>query len=235
MTQFTIDTEVADIIAALPQSAEVFRKLRIDFCCGGKVALKTAAMEQGFNPEEILKEIKELENTKTTEAFDPATFGDRTLVMYIQETYHDPLRDELPELSKYVSTVVNVHGSLHPELYRVQEIFEELSTELLDHTKDEDLNVFPLLLTFLRNPSNELVEKVTPHVQELEEEHENTGKLLFELRDITNNFTLPEGACATYSLVYRQLEELEKKTFQHIHLENNILFERVKKVLHSLN
>src|SRR5690606_831164 len=149
MTQFTIDPEVADIIAALPQSAEVVRKLRIDFCCGGKVALKTAAMEQGFNPEEILKEIKELENTKTTEAFDPATFGDRTLVMYIQETYHDPLRDELPELSKYVSTVVNVHGSLHPELYRVQEIFEELSTELLDHTKDEDLNVFPLLLTFL--------------------------------------------------------------------------------------
>src|SRR5690606_35467550 len=111
MTQFTIDTEEADIIAALPQSAEVFRKLRIDFCCGGKVALKTAAMEQGFNPEEILKEIKELENTKTTEAFDPATFGDRTLVMYIQETYHDPLRDELPELSKYVSTVVNVHRS----------------------------------------------------------------------------------------------------------------------------
>src|SRR5690606_30546411 len=155
-------------------------------------------MEQGFYPREIFKEIKEHENTKTTEAFDPATFGDRTLVMYIQETYHDPLRDELPELSKYVSTVVNVHGSLHPELYRVQEIFEELSTELLDHTKDEDLNVFPLLLTFLRNPSNELVEKVTPHVQELEEEHEKTGKLLFELRDITNNFMLPEGACATY-------------------------------------
>ena len=139
--------------------------------------------------------------------------------------------EELPTLSQYISTVVNVHGNWQPHLYRVQEIFEELSAELLEHTEDEDKNVFPLILEFLSNPKDELKEKVKPHVFELEEEHENAGNLLFELRDITNNFTPHDEACATYSLVYARLEQLEKDTFNHVHLENNILFERVRKAI----
>ncbi|MBS4220730.1 iron-sulfur cluster repair di-iron protein [Bacillus sp. FJAT-49711] len=232
MTQLTIDTHVADIVTALPQSADLFRNLRIDFCCGGKIALKEAAEARDLNPIEVLNEIKAIEiNQGNQSAVDPATFGNKTLVAYIQEKYHECLREELPTLSQYVSTIVNVHGDWQPHLYRIQEIFDELSKELLEHTEDEDKNVFPLILEFLGNPQEEIKETVRPHVFELEEEHENAGKLLFELRDITNNFTLPEGACATYSLVYARLEQLEKDTFNHVHLENNVLFDRVRNAI----
>lgn len=43
---------------------------------------------------------------------------------------------------------------------------------------------------------------------------------------MTNDFTPPEGACGTYRLVYQRLEALESDLFEHIHLENNILFPR---------
>ena len=66
--------------------------------------------------------------------------------------------------------------------------FKSLRIELLDHTEDEDRNVFPLIIEFLDNPTEELKDKLKPHVFELEEEHENAGKLLNELREITNDF-----------------------------------------------
>ncbi|NYF23333.1 hemerythrin domain-containing protein [Sporosarcina sp. JAI121] len=137
----------------------------------------------------------------------------------------------MPLLAPYITKVARVHGEKHPHLLRVQEIFDELRRELLDHTEDEDANVFPFILKFLENPTPELKEKIEPHVIELEQEHENAGKLLFEIRNLTNEFTLPADACGTYKLVYARLEQLEKDTFEHVYLENHNLFDRVRAAL----
>ncbi|MDS9473115.1 iron-sulfur cluster repair di-iron protein [Sporosarcina pasteurii] len=232
MTQITLDTHVSDIVTQLPQSTDLFRKLRIDFCCGGKIALKDAAEARNLGPEEVFNQVKALENKREQrESMHPASFGDRTLVSYIQEKYHDELREELPAIAPYVTRVARVHGDSNPHLLRIEEIYKELRDELLAHTEDEDENVFPLILEFLKNPTTELKEQIKPHVLELEEEHENAGRLLNELREITNDFTPPADACGTYRTVYARLEQLEKDTFDHVHLENNVLFDRVREYL----
>ncbi|KXH83848.1 iron-sulfur cluster repair di-iron protein [Sporosarcina sp. HYO08] len=232
MVQLTLDTQVSDIVNELPQSADLFRSLRIDFCCGGKVPLKDAAEERNLNPEEVLNSVKEIADKKEQRnSMHPSSFGAKTLVAYIQEKYHENLREELPQLTPYVTRVAKVHGDRHPHLLRIQELFKELRDELLDHTEDEDKNVFPLILEFLDNPTPELKEKIRPHVDELESEHAHAGEILFELRDITNNFTPPEDACGTYRVVYSRLEQLERDTFDHVHLENNDLFDRVRAAL----
>lgn len=232
MTQLTLDTQVSDIVTALPQSADLFRNLRIDYCCGGKISLKEAAENRNLQPEEVLKEIHAIEEKRETRnSLEPSSFGSKTLVAFIQEKYHAGLREELPALAPYITKVARVHGENHPHLLRVQEIFKTLRAELIEHTEDEDQNVFPLILEFLSNPTLELKEKVKPHVFELEEEHDSAGRLLHELREITDNFTPPETACGTYRLVYARLEQLEKDTFEHVHLENNILFDRVREII----
>ncbi|HIW31933.1 MAG TPA: iron-sulfur cluster repair di-iron protein [Candidatus Paenibacillus intestinavium] len=229
MIQITLETQVSDIATALPKSTDLFRNLRIDFCCGGKVSLQKAAEARNLDPAEVLDLIKEVEEkSERRESMAPASFGEKTLIAYIQEKYHEELERELPALTPYITKVARVHGDGHPHLLRVQEIFKTLRAELLDHTADEDKNVFPLILEFLNNPSAELKEQVRPHIFELEEEHENAGRLLNELRDITNNFTPPDDACGTYRTVYARLEQLEKDTFEHVHLENNVLFDRVR-------
>ena len=199
---------------------------------GGKIALEDAAKERKLNPEEVLNSVKKIEEKREQQSgIDPTSFGSKTLVSYIQEGYHTGFREELPLLAPYITKVARVHGENHPHLLRVQEIFKELRSELLDHTADEDANVFPLILEFLENPTPELKEKVKPLVKELEQEHEHAGKLLFEIRDLTNNFMLPDEACGTYRLVYARLAQLEKDTFEHVHLENNNLFDRVRVAL----
>lgn len=232
MNQLTINTHVSDIATLLPQSTDLFRKLRIDFCCGGQMPLKEAAEKQDLVADEVLEQIEMLKHKQDQRnSTHPSSFGDRTLVSYIQEKYHDELRAELPALAPYITRVMKVHGEQHPHLMRIGEIYKILRTELLDHTEDEDENVFPLVLAFLKEPTPALKERIKPHINELESEHENAGRLLTELREITNDFTPPAGACGTYRTVYARLEQLEKDTFNHVHLENNILFERVKKAL----
>jgi regulator of cell morphogenesis and NO signaling len=58
----------------------------------------------------------------------------------------------------------------------------------------------------------------------MEMEHELVGKNLDQIRVLTNNYILPEDACASYSLLYIMLYEFEDDLHLHIHLENNILF-----------
>lgn len=230
MSQITLNTLVADVVTAIPRSADLFRKLRIDFCCGGKIALEQAALNRNLDPLQVLSEILYIENKQKDYAENqPACErSEKELITHIQQKHHAYLRDELPQLTPYITKLTRVHGEQHPHLLRVQEIYTSLKQELLEHTEDEDQVVFPRIIDFVEHPTAEFAKALEPHVLELESEHENAGTLLKELREITHDFDPPAEACGTYRLVYQRLAQLEKDTFEHIHLENNVLFEKVR-------
>ena len=52
------------------------------------------------------------------------------------------------------------------------------------------------------------------------------GAILKELRAITDEYSVPEDGCETYDLTFELIQRLESDLFEHIHLENNILFKR---------
>ena len=62
----------------------------------------------------------------------------------------------------------------------------------------------------------------------IEDEHEEVGTMIKKIHDLSDNFTAPEWACNTFKALYFKLEEFTNDLFQHIHLENNILFPKVK-------
>jgi regulator of cell morphogenesis and NO signaling len=55
-------------------------------------------------------------------------------------------------------------------------------------------------------------------------EHDTADEILRKMREISNDYKLPEDACPSFQALYFGLEELEKDLHQHIHLENNVLF-----------
>ncbi|WP_088006804.1 iron-sulfur cluster repair di-iron protein [Indiicoccus explosivorum] len=232
MNQFTLDTTVADIVRDVPQTGDLFRNLRIDFCCGGKIPLSEAAAGRGLDAEAVLVQVNEVADKQSAhEQKKPSSFEPAELILHIQDKYHSKIREELPLLAPYVTKLARVHGERYPYVNRVREIYLALKSELTDHTEDEDNNVFPLINNFFANPTEENREALKPHLEELESEHEAAGDLLKELRTITNGFQPPEDACGTHRLVIARLQELEGDTFEHIHLENNVLFERARQVI----
>ncbi|GGF27147.1 iron-sulfur cluster repair di-iron protein [Halobacillus andaensis] len=220
---------VSDIVKQFPKSSDLFKSYRIDFCCGGNRPLREAIEKRNLPKEEVLQRLNKLyeENEALNQKqinWDTASSSE--LIDHIIQKHHHYLQEELPNLSPFVTKVMKVHGGKQPHLRVIHKLFNELKTELEQHTLKEENEDFPLIIEYETNPTEEQLQIIQTKLADLEDEHSHAGDVLKELREITNDYSPPEGACGTYRLVYNRLEELEAETFQHIHLENNILFPR---------
>jgi regulator of cell morphogenesis and NO signaling len=229
---FQNSTIVSDIVTILPKASDVLKQYRIDFCCGGNRPVSEAIQEKGLSENEVLNKLNHLYEqvqASDVQGTDWTKATDLELIDQIVHKHHAYLSEELPQLSPYVTKILRVHGPQHKELADVHQLFHQMKTELEQHTIKEENEIFPLILEYEKNPSSKLLDQLTLSIKELEEEHEAAGDILKKLRDVTRDYQLPEGACMTYRLTFKRLEDLESDLFQHIHLENNILFPRLLK------
>lgn len=225
---FTTDTLVKDIVNELPKTSDVFKKNRIDFCCGGNIPLSQAVVQNELNMDSLLEELKVVyeKSSPADKDLEVWTESDsNTIIDHVISNYHRVTEEELKALSPYVTKVSRVHGDNHPELLKVNELFYEFKKEMIEHQAKEEAVVFPLIRQISDN-TVENREEAVAMIVELEKEHDHAGELLRQIRAITSDFELPLDACGTYRLVYKRLEDLEGLTFMHVHLENNILFPR---------
>lgn len=225
---FSANTLIKDIVNELPKSSDVFKRYRIDFCCGGNISLTTAAEQSNVDLAIVMDELAVVfeKSTPADKNVDVWLNSDtNTIIDHVINHYHHPLMEELAELSPYVTKVSRVHGDSHPELLRVKDLFYEFKKEMTEHSAKEEETVFPLIQKLADN-SSENREETVNFIRELEKEHDHVGSILKELREITSDFTPPLDGCGTYRLVYKRLEMLEGETFMHVHLEQNILFPR---------
>lgn len=223
-------TKVSEIVTKFPKSSDILKAYRIDFCCGGNVPLLEAVQKQNLDINEVLTKLHQAYSdaeaySQNTVNWNEATYSE--LIDHIVSKHHAYLKEELPELSMYVTKIARVHGDRHPELIRVYHLFHELKDELEFHLPKEENTDFPLIKKFESERTEENLAAFRNVVDDLESEHEKAGSILKELREITGDYVLPEDACRTYTLSFKRLEDLESDLFQHIHLENNILFPRV--------
>jgi len=221
---------LGEIVAAFPGASNLFKAKRIDFCCGGDRQLDAVLQEKGMDSASFLGELNALvEQAGQRSAADidwrEAPLGE--LVDHIVRKHHAYLEQELPVLGGFVTKILRVHGFSHPELVELHKLFHQAKVELEQHMIDEETNVFPLIKQAEQMSDPAARKQALGLIGELEHEHELVGGLLQQMREITSDYVLPEGACTTYALTFRKLEELESDTFEHVHLENNILFSRL--------
>ncbi|WP_043933072.1 iron-sulfur cluster repair di-iron protein [Bacillus sp. EB01] len=225
---YSEQTLVRDLVNDFPKTADVFKKVRIDFCCGGATPIAAAAAAGNVDLETLMGNLEEVIQKSSGVENDLKVWMDSSspsIIDHVIAQYHNPLREEFAALSPYVTKVARVHGENHPELLKMHELFYELKKEMLEHVDKEEATVFPLI-NQLEADTIEDREQALNYIKELEQEHDHAGSILKQLREVTGDFTPPIDACGTYRLVYRRLEMLEDQTFMHVHLENNILFPR---------
>jgi regulator of cell morphogenesis and NO signaling len=220
---------VGDIVSLYPKTAEVFKKHRIDFCCKGNKSLQQVIHDQDIQEEELLKGLNMAAVSWEYENQNWLELSSSQLIDFIIKNHHAYLKETLPQLSEYVNKVARVHGPHHPELLQVNQWFEALRNEMEQHMEKEEREAFPALIEYEEDPTDAKREKMVEILDTLELEHEGSGNLLGQIREVTKDYELPEDACTTFRLTYLNLEEMEADMFQHIHLENNILFNRLNR------
>ena len=227
---FSSSDKIGDIVARFPKAGEIFTKYGIDFCCGGHRSLSEAIQEKGLEEKKVLERLEKGYQDTIGQALtdiDWRQAPSNSLIDHILNTHHVFLRRELPQLSDLTTTILRVHGASHGDvLAKVHRLFHTLKLEVDQHLIQEEEIVFPLLKEYAENPAPGQLDKITDLNGGLIEVHEGAGGILKELRKVTDQYKLPDDACRTYMMTYTKLEGLESDLFQHIHLENNLLFPR---------
>lgn len=230
-TKFSSEHKIGDIVTIFPGASDIFYNYNVDFCCGGNRPLKEAIVAQNLDEQKLLNDLNqayEAFDVKNNEFVDWAKETPGKLADYTVNKHHAYLNEVLPMLGDYTLKILKVHGKNHGELYKVHKLFNNLRSELEQHLVKEENLVFPLIKEYEKDKSPETKKRMIEMIDELEAEHTAAGDILKELREVTDHYALPADACKTFEMTYQKLKELEGDLFQHIHLENNILFPTLK-------
>lgn len=224
------DETLGQIAAKDLRKAKVFKKYGLDFCCGGKKTVKEACKEKGLDVTKIEQELQQADRIPDARPLPYNEWSPDFLADYIVNTHHSYVRKNLPDIRAYAEKVMQVHGKRHPELLPLRQLVEEVYNELMAHMVKEEKVLFPYIKELVQTDSGAQPLRashfgtVQNPINMMEMEHEVVGKNLAEIRSLTKDYALPEDACASYSLLYRMLNEFEVDLHLHVHLENNILF-----------
>jgi len=223
---------IAEYAIEHPSSKRVFEKLKIDYCCGGKISLLEACSKSNVSINQ-LTELLETEEQRFVSADsepDHAAMSLASLADHIVRKHHIFTRDENTRIAALLEKVCRVHGQHNPKLMEIEMIFGTLRLELENHMLKEERMLFPYISLMESSLAFGLSVPPAPFgttrnpVRVMTTEHEAAGEQLREIRELSDDFQPPEWACATYRALLEALEGLEKDLFRHIHLENNILF-----------
>lgn len=221
---------VAQIAVDYPEAIHVFNCYNIDYCCGGNVSLKSTCDRIGLDPVKLVGDISRLVSGNSSPSIRFQAWTDTLLVDYIVQNHHSYVRNAIPQIQQLLTKVVRSHGEDVTELKNIQQEFSELAEELLHHMHKEEYIVFPAIkqLDAGIHGTYPLALTIQAPVGSLVHEHESAGRLLKSIRSRSCNYTAPDFACPTFRITYKMLEEFERDLLTHVHLENNILFARVR-------
>jgi regulator of cell morphogenesis and NO signaling len=147
------------------------------------------------------------------------------LVAHLLEHHHPYTRNALEELNPLIDKVLLVHGDAHPELQELHKLFTELRDDMATHLMKEEKILFPYMLALeSESPPAAHFGTIANPIRMMTMEHQHDSQILKQMQNVTDNFTLPPGACNSFTLLYQGLDELVSDLFQHIHLENDIVF-----------
>jgi regulator of cell morphogenesis and NO signaling len=222
---------VAQMAIAQPGALSVFTKYNIDYCCGGHRSLEEACHRIGLDPDKIRAEIYEGSPADSGQVLRPENWSSAFLVDFIVENHHEFVRRAIPELELLLDKVCDRHGKDCLELLKIRECFSDLSEELRSHMEKEERILFPAIQRLDAQPvKNHPIERIIQApIVAMEDEHQAAGDLVKHIRSLSNNYNPPDFACPTFQITYRKLREFDNDLMRHIHLENNILFDRYKK------
>jgi regulator of cell morphogenesis and NO signaling len=225
---------IGDLAVTIAGATRVFEALGIDYCCGGNRRLDEVCRASNLTLEQVIGSLAEAEESSAAkpQSADWQQASLASLQAYIVDYHHAFTRKELNRLEPLLQKVCSVHGQGHPELLKLQSLFQGLKEDLLPHMLKEEQVLFPYIESLEQAARQQLAAPrpffgtVQNPVRMMMFEHDAVGEIVAEIRQLTGAYTVPPEACISYKTLYEALRDFEYDIHQHIHLENNLLFPR---------
>lgn len=226
----TSEKTIGQIVADDYRTAKVFDNHKIDFCCGGNVALAAICAAKGIDLTVITGELEAVKNEPAGRSQNYASWELTFLADYIINAHHTYLKENTGLIAAYAHKIAAVHGTNHPELIEIAAIFDKIAIDMADHLREEEEVFFPAIKRAdsarkagLAPEAND-IETIRNSLKKLSQEHEVIGDAMHTINHLAKKYAIPGDVCNTFVVTYQKLKEFEDDLHKHVHLENNILF-----------
>ncbi|MCX7878763.1 MAG: iron-sulfur cluster repair di-iron protein [Ignavibacteria bacterium] len=218
--------KTAEIVNENFRASAFFEKIGIDYCCHGEKTLEEACMEKGLNPDIIAYELGRIKDFNTRFEEWDVSF----LIDYIINNHHSYVKATVPLIEHHINKVIGEHGTEYTELSEIAEVFATLKEDLVQHLLKEERMLFPYIKKMYIAEKNSLelppsvFGSVINPIRVMQTEHDNAGRLMEKINELTDGFSPPPNACQVFMVLYNELRDFQYDLHVHVHLENNVLF-----------
>ncbi|MFN3293113.1 MAG: hemerythrin domain-containing protein [Gemmobacter sp.] len=150
---------------------------------------------------------------------DAPTNDPAALTTHIETRFHQTHRGQLPDLAALARKVERVHGDQPEAPHGLGALLERLIGELEVHMKKQELILFPAIrrggMPGIEHP-----------IAVMRADHDDHADGIAQIRAPTNDLTLPEGACRSWTALYDGPATFIADLEAHVRLENEVLFPR---------
>jgi len=225
---------IADIVLNNINTSKVFKEFNIDYCIEGNKNFLTVCEHKNIDSKKIInklvaahKDVYYLQNYNSWKL--------DFLIEFLSEIHHNYKEENILILKQYSKKVADLYSKKYPELLEVNNLIQGVSEEILEHMKNEETILFPYLNELLKLENASSTSKYNSSkklkiIDSFEDEHYKIRKTFQKIATLTNYYILPENICNSFKLLYIKLKNFDDRLQEHIHIENNILFPKAKKL-----
>lgn len=225
---------IADIVLNNINTSKVFKEFNIDYSIEGNKNFLTVCKHKNIDSKKIInklvaahKEVYYLQNYNSWKL--------DFLIEFLSEIHHNYKEENILILKQYSKKVADLYSKQYPELLEVNNLIQVVSEEILEHMKNEETILFPYLNELLKLENASSTSKYSSSkklkiIDSFEDEHYKIRKTFQKIATLTNYYILPENICNSFKLLYIKLKNFDDRLQEHIHIENNILFPKAKKL-----
>jgi regulator of cell morphogenesis and NO signaling len=219
-----LEAESAAMMAAL-KSTGIFRDGD-----SRDVMINDLCFSFGLNPAIILDILARAQAAEAPLDVDISELDGLTLTQVVENiasTHHVYLRETLPVIDELANKVANVHGDRDERLLEVRDLIGKVAIDLENHMLHEEEALFAMVRDLESGGAIRLTrcgDAVGGPIVCMENEHEQVRLELAKLRELTDDYAVPEGACMSWRELLGQLARFDQDMVVHMQKEDKVLF-----------
>jgi regulator of cell morphogenesis and NO signaling len=216
-----------DMVLFFPHATDTLDKHNLDYFCEGAKPFLTACSENKLDSEIIWSEVLRTNPAKSGVAASWKEWEPGFLSDLILRYYNDLSVKRLSVTEVLDQATRESFRAEKSKLQLISSCFKNLCDELKKHAISEE-KAFLHPLRSDKNGEGRSSKINVLQLDKMEDEHRHLGSLIKSLRHLTGNYTMHQLSSPSVPLAGIVLQAFDKELTQRLHLENNILFPKLR-------
>jgi len=217
-----LTTTVSDLVVFFPHSIDILDRHNLDYYCNGSKSFIKACEEKNIDPARVWQEIQSTGQTSNNIQRSTQEWSAEFLMDVILRHYSD-FKSSLTSIRELLdATMDKATQDERQRILRIHTCFNDLAEAVTEHSVSEEQTLHYVLEMLTKN------KRPTMHLSNMEREHMEIGSLINNLRHLTKNYDGSDLSFPSADLTFIILRQFDRELTQRLHLENNLLFPKLK-------